>query len=342
MTETAWKSETRRGRPRCPIRISVWTEPGRWMTRTRRPDVDAVSTIGPGRSPSGPDTQLPNRRSAISGHVLAGQIPADDEGRPGRVESAQPRSAQRLGIEAFHGVARAAGRAVIGRGRRVDRVDQCLFHAPARVGLGLEQVVEALVPQAVHLGDREGRVQDDLGEQVERLREPIGRDVEPGGQCVPAGLRVERRAQALGRLDQGDRVVALGPLREGPGGQHGRSRLLGRLVDGTDRQDQRGRHERPAGQVRDEDAQARRQPRLGDLGELVRAWRARDGSLGDDRPVAQRLGGGRHAASSSDSRSSSAWSSAAGPSGRYVRTTRLSTRKTSVAATRMSSGVTAR
>ena len=316
MTETAWKSETRRGRPRCPIRISVWTEPGRWMTRTRRPDVDA--RVHDRTRAFAVGTRHPAAEQALGDlrHVLAGQVPADDEGRPGRVESARPRSAQRLGIQAFHGVARAAGRAMIGRGRRVDRVDQCLFHAPARVGLGLEQVVEALVPQAVHLGDGEGRVQDDLGEQVEGLRQPIGGDVEPGGQCVPAGLRVERRAQALGRLDQGDRVVALGPLREGPGGQHGRSRLLGRLVDGTDRQDQRGRHQRPAGQVRDEDAQARRQPRLGDLGELVRARRASDGSLGDDRPVAQRLGGGRHAASSSDSGSSSAWSSAAGPSGR--------------------------
>src|SRR5947207_924457 len=36
MTDTAWKSGTLRGSPGWPIRISVWTAPGRWITRTSR------------------------------------------------------------------------------------------------------------------------------------------------------------------------------------------------------------------------------------------------------------------------------------------------------------------
>ena len=274
--------------------------------------------------------------------VLAGEVPADDQRRARRVQAAHPRAPQGLGVEPLHGVGGPAGRPVVRRRRRVDRADQGFLDASARVGLGLEQVVQALVAKTVHLDDRERRVQEELGEEFHRLREPVGRHVQPGGHRVPAGLGMERGPQPFGRLDQGDGVVALGALGQGPCGQHGRSRLVRRLVDGARRQDQRGRHERAAGQVRDEDPQARREPVLVDRGELIRTRRTRHGSLGDDWPVAKRLAVPAHAASSRASPSSRASASAAGPSGRYVSTTRLSTRKTSVAAARMSSAVTAR
>ena len=342
MTDTAWKSGIRRGRP-------AVTDPDLRLDRARPVDDPDEAARRRGRiHDRGPRLDAGSRHPAAEQalgdgrDVLARQVPADDERRLGRIEPAQPGTPQRLGVEALDGVAGPARRPVVGRRRRVDRADQGFLDPSARVGLGLEQVVEALVAEAVDLGDREGRMQDDLGQQVERLREPIGGHVQPGGQRVPAGLGVERRTQPLGRLDQGDRVVALRPLGQGPGRQDRRAGLVGRLVDRADRQDQRGRHQRPTGQVRDEDAQARCQPSLGDRRELVQAGRPGDGSLGDDRPVAPWLGRGRHAASSSESRSSRAWSSAAGPSGRYVSTTRLSTRNTSVAATRMSSAVTAR
>ena len=65
MTETAWKSSIRRGRPRWPMRISVWTEPGRWMTRMTRPTELPVSTTGAAAACDAafPD-HPPNSRSA--------------------------------------------------------------------------------------------------------------------------------------------------------------------------------------------------------------------------------------------------------------------------------------
>ena len=130
-------------------------------------------------------------------------------------------------------------------------------------------------------------------------------------------------AQPLGRLDQRDRVVVLGPLRECPGGEHRRAGIDGRLVGGTAREDQRRGDQRPAGQVGDEDPQAVVEAMVGDRREVIRSGRAGDGSVGDDGPiprVRRRSAVRAHAATSSVSSAASssarAASSAAGPSGR--------------------------
>ena len=65
ITETAWKSGIRRGRPRWPIRISDWTAPGRWMIRTSRSFRAGVSAMAPRSATAGDAVQAPNRRSTV-------------------------------------------------------------------------------------------------------------------------------------------------------------------------------------------------------------------------------------------------------------------------------------
>ena len=182
---------------------------------------------------------------------------------------------------------------------RIDRADERLVDPAPRVGLDLEEVVQALVAQPLDLGFRECRVEQDLGDQLQRRFQASGRDVDPDGQRIPAGVGVDRRPEAFSRLDERDRLVALRALGERAGGQHRRAGDAGRLLDGAAGDDDRGRDERPAGQVGDQDGEAVRQSAAGDGREVVRAGRAGLRPIGDDRTVALRVGRRAHAATSS-------------------------------------------
>ena len=162
------------------------------------------------------------RRSAHRRPTSAGGPPATRRTaarparpRPGRRGRRRPRASPGAG----RGCARRRGRrsAAVSRstvsrvppdGRwygdagGVDGLGERLLGAPSRIGLGLEQVVEALVAQALDLGRREGRPQQDLRDQLERRRQPVGRHLHARAQRVPAGIRVDRGAQPLGGLDQ--------------------------------------------------------------------------------------------------------------------------------------------
>ena len=165
-------------------------------------------------------------------------------------------------------------------------------------------------------------MEEDLGDQVEGGRQAVRRYVDADAQGVPARFGVERGAQPLGRLDEGDRLIPLGALGQGPGGQHGGAGLIGRLLSCAAHDDHRRRHERTSGQVDDEDRQAVGQLTPGDRRELVAPWRAGCRPLGHDRAVAGFVDGRAHAATSSASPRSpassagSVTSSALVPSGR--------------------------
>src|SRR4029450_10941709 len=47
ITDSAWKSSIRRETPTWPMRISVWTAPGRWTTWTNRSRTAPASAIPP-------------------------------------------------------------------------------------------------------------------------------------------------------------------------------------------------------------------------------------------------------------------------------------------------------
>ena len=227
MTESAWKSSIRRGTPTWPIRISVWTAPGRWTTRTNRSWTAPASTIRP-------------LVAAPTAGAPAAEQPLDDRrGRRSRARSPPTRNAaragstprsyaarRRAGVELRDRLLRPAGRPAVGRAALVDR----LGNTPRRRGgagrPGLEQVVQPLVAEALDLRLGERRVEGDLGEQLERRLEAGGRDVDADARRVPAGVGVERRAEALRGLDEGDRVVAArsprsAPARRGPSRRRG-------------------------------------------------------------------------------------------------------------------------
>jgi hypothetical protein len=200
---------------------------------------------------------------------------------------------------------------MVGRVGRVDRVDECLVGPPARVGLRLQQVVEPFVAQPLDLVRWEGRPEQDLGQELESGAQPRRRHVDADAGGVPAGIGVEGCAQPLARLDQGDGIVSLGPLGQGPGGQDGGPTFLRRLVDRSGRDHDRRADQRPARQVGDQDGQSVVEPGLGQARELVRARHAWCRALGDDVPVeVQAVRSGHAATSSSWSVSASAVSSA--------------------------------
>ena len=228
---------------------------------------------------------------------------------------------------------------MVRRVARVDRLDERLLGAPAGIGPCLEDVVEPLVPQAVHLGIGERGPADHLGQQLHCRLEALAWDLDAGGHRVPARLRVERRAEPLGGLDEGDRVVVLGPLGQGAGGQDRGPGGGGRLVDRAVAQHERRRHERTAGQRHRDDREPVRQSIALEPRERVRPGMAGGRPLGDDD-----IG---HGATSSVAAAASAAVPSSAPAfepgaGRYVTTARLSARNTDAATSRIASGVTAR
>ena len=139
-----------------------------------------VSTIAAARrATAGARATTPNRRSAIADDILAAEVATDDERRPRRVERplVDARGAS-AGVEPLDGLARPARRPVVGRVGGVDRADERLLGTTARIGLCLEEVVQALVAESFDLGLREGRAQQDLGHELERRLEPGGRHVD--------------------------------------------------------------------------------------------------------------------------------------------------------------------
>ena len=273
------------------------------MTRTSRPTDVPVSTIVP---PAASDA-VPARRSRPRSeealghavHVEAGEVTADDERGPLRPQRPLVGGTQAVGRQPLHGVACPAGRPVIGRVRGVDRPDERFLDPSPRIRLGLQQVVQPFVAQALDLGLREGRLEEDLRDQLERRLETAGGDVDADRQCVPAGLGVERRAEALGGLRQGDRVVPFGALGQRPGGEDHGTGLTGRLLDRSAGQDQRRRDERSPGQVRDQQSRAVGEGPSGDRRELVGTRRTRLRTIRQDGAVGTRIGRGAHAATSS-------------------------------------------
>ncbi len=148
---------------------------------------------------------------------------------------------------------------MVRRGVGVDRPDECLLDTSARVGLGLEDVVESFIADAFDLGDRETRLEEDLGDKIERGAEAGSRHVDRDRQGVPPGVRMERCAESFARFDQFDGVTACGALGQRPAGQHRRAGLVGGLLGGAAGHDQRGGDERAPRQVHDDDRQAVRE-----------------------------------------------------------------------------------
>ncbi len=159
MTETAWKSGD-------PPRQAAVADPDLGLDRARAMDRPGrlgrpsrpVSTDRRRGSPSAPSpVHDPKSRSAAADDVEAAEVAADDERRRGPAGGSARRSSRRsVAVRPLDGLARATRRPAVRRPDRVDRVDEGLLDAPTRVRLGLEQVVQSLVAEALDLG-RPGR-----------------------------------------------------------------------------------------------------------------------------------------------------------------------------------------
>ena len=112
---------------------------------------------------------LPRSEQALHGRrqVEAGQLATDDERCPRRVQASLVGAPELRTVERFDGLPGPAGRPVVRRVSRIDRVDERLVGAPSWISPGLEQVVQALVAEPVHLALRERRFEEHLGQDLQ-------------------------------------------------------------------------------------------------------------------------------------------------------------------------------
>ena len=209
-----------------------------------RPRGDPVSTtVALAAEPDALPAPGPEQALRELDDVLIAQVAADHQCGPGRVEEAGVCTPKVGRGQPFDRLTDPARRAMVGRRRGVDRADEGLVNASARVGLRLEQVVQPLVAKALHLVLGKGRSEQDLGRQLQGRRQALRGHVHADRQGVPAGIGMQRRPEPLGRLDQGDRVVHLGALGQGTRGKDRRTRLVRRFLGHAAGQDQRCRDE---------------------------------------------------------------------------------------------------
>ena len=119
----------------------------------RAPGIDDDRVRGRSGGGAGPGAE---QAIGQGGHILAAEVATDDQRRSCRVERPLVGAAELRGRQRLDGRAGPAGRSMVGRGRRVDRVDERLFDATSRIRLRLEEVVQSLVAKAFDLG-RSGR-----------------------------------------------------------------------------------------------------------------------------------------------------------------------------------------
>ncbi len=153
--------------------------------------------------------------------IDAGEVPGQQERRLRRPHQRRVASHEHIARRARHGLLGATHRALVRGVRRVDGLREGTFDTPPRLGTRLEQVVEPLFAQSLHLVGGEARLEGHLGQQRERRREPRAGHIHRHREAVPARVRRDLRAQALGCLDECDRVpVAPCPrsshVRRGP------------------------------------------------------------------------------------------------------------------------------
>jgi hypothetical protein len=142
---------------------------------------------------------------------------------------------------------------------------------------------------------RERRLGEHLGDEVEGRAEALHGHVDARRDRIPAGIGVERRAEALRRLDELDRAVPGRALREAAGheGRHA-GEVVG-LVHRASGDHERSRDQLTVWDVDGDDPETVVEPDELELGEVVRPGLARRRALGDDGRPARRC---RHAAAS--------------------------------------------
>ena len=130
-------------------------------------------------------------------YVLTGQIAGHDQRRARRVQGSFVGPPDDVRGQVGDGLPGACRRPVVRRLVSVDRPDVRLVGAAPRIGLGLEEVIESLVAQALYLTLRKRGTQQDLCEQLQRGLQAGGRDVNAQRRGIPAGLGMEGGAQPL-------------------------------------------------------------------------------------------------------------------------------------------------
>jgi hypothetical protein len=140
---------------------------------------------------------------------------------------------QIIALDARHGLLDAAERASVRRARCVDGLREDALDTPSWISLRLAQVVQPLIAKAFHFALGEARRQGHLGQQVERRCQARAGHLDARRQAVPVGVGAQVRAQALGGLDEGHGIAALGALRHGACGEHGDARSLCWLAGGA-------------------------------------------------------------------------------------------------------------
>ena len=197
--------------------------------------------------------------------VDATEVAGDDERAGVGTDRLGVASDEHVTIDRGHGLRRATERPRVGGAGRVHRLGEGPLDPPTRVGHGLLEVVEALVAQAQHLSLREAGVSVISASSAQSRSEARARHLDVRTRAVPARVRAQLGAQALGRLDELDAVALDAPLGQRACREDRRARLGGVLARRTTARvaanDELCLEERPAGHVREHELQAVVEPR---------------------------------------------------------------------------------
>ena len=121
--------------------------------------------------------------------------------------------------ERLHRLRQAGRRPVIGRIGVVQVSDEALVGQPPGLGSRLQDVRQALGPQAFELARIEARLTEHLGQEGQPRFELIGKRLERRARAVPARLAAHLDPEPLGRLGEGRGIQALRARDQQLGGE---------------------------------------------------------------------------------------------------------------------------
>jgi hypothetical protein len=164
-----------------PARHPDMTDPDLGLDRARpvddadEPFVDRASVDDPAAR-GRPDRRPPAAQQPLddAADIDPAQVAAHEERGPGRIDAALVRGPEACRRELCDRLLRPAGRQVVGRRPLVDRRGIRLVGSAARVGPGLEQVVQPLVAEALDLRLGERRVEATSASSSGRLEAGAG------------------------------------------------------------------------------------------------------------------------------------------------------------------------
>ena len=211
------------------MRSSDCGAPGRSTTTMRGAVAPRLTAAGATAAPPGP-CQPPKTASTSLRSEMPVRSPATTSVLERWVQQRRVACRDGRAVKPGNGLLGARKRTTVGCIVGEDELRKEPFDTSPGVCPHLQQVVDALLAEALDLILRKAGLEGDLGQQAQGRRQPRPRHLDRYRQGVPAGIRGELRAESLGRLDERHRVALQGALGHGASHHHRHAALRRRLT----------------------------------------------------------------------------------------------------------------